>query len=51
MASPAVRVMNAAIEDRFVTYGSPEELERLLGLDAESIAERILTRMNTRKKH
>ena len=49
--APAVRVMNAAIEDRFVTYGSPEELERLLGLDAESIAERILTRMNTRKKH
>ncbi len=48
--APAVRVMNVAIEDRFVTYGSPDELTRLLGLDAGSIAERILMRMNTRKK-
>ena len=48
--APAVRVMNVAIEDKFVTYGSPDELARLLGLDADSIAERILMRMNTRKK-
>ncbi|MCR5177831.1 MAG: 1-deoxy-D-xylulose-5-phosphate synthase [Lachnospiraceae bacterium] len=47
--APAVKVMSVAIEDRFVPHGDTEELRRLLGIDADSITERILMRLKGRK--
>jgi len=48
MAQKALRadVMNVAVPDEFVTHGSPEELKRVLGLDAEGIARRIEDRLS-----
>ena len=36
-----IRVENIAIEDTFVEHGAVEALRRLLGLDAESVLQRI----------
>ncbi|MCR5674483.1 MAG: 1-deoxy-D-xylulose-5-phosphate synthase [Lachnospiraceae bacterium] len=46
--APGVKVMTAAIRDRFVPHGDVPELRRLLGIDAESIAERILSYLRVR---
>ena len=35
-------VLNIAIPDQFVTHGSVDQLRKELGIDAESVAERIL---------
>lgn len=42
MESPRAHVMNVAIPDTYVTHGSVKELKESLGLDAASIAGRIL---------
>ncbi|MCR4763932.1 MAG: 1-deoxy-D-xylulose-5-phosphate synthase [Lachnospiraceae bacterium] len=47
--APGVKVMTVAIRDRFVPHGDVEELRRLLGIDADSVAERILCFMKTRR--
>ncbi len=37
-------VMSIAIDDQFVTHGSVAELKKMLGIDAESIAEKVIGR-------
>ncbi len=47
--APGVRVKTFAIEDRFVPQGEVAQLRRLTGIDAETIAERILGTLRARK--
>ena len=42
----SVPLLNISIPDRFVGQGKPEELCRMTGIDAASITERILTRLD-----
>lgn len=37
-----IKVLHAAIEDEFIPHGNAEELKRQAGLDAETIAEKIV---------
>ena len=37
-------VLSIAIDDQFVTHGSVPELKKMLGIDAESIAEKVIGR-------
>ncbi|MBR5116403.1 MAG: 1-deoxy-D-xylulose-5-phosphate synthase, partial [Lachnospiraceae bacterium] len=46
--APGVKVMTVAIEDKFVTHGDVGELRRLLGIDAQSVADRILSYVRAR---
>lgn len=45
--APGVKVMTVAIGDRFVPHGEVSQLRRLLEIDAESVAEKILCYMRT----
>ena len=40
-----VPLLNISIPDTFVEHGSPEELCRLTGIDADSVTDKILKRM------
>ena len=46
--APGVKVMTVAIEDRFVPHGDPEDLKRLLKIDAVSVADRVISYMEAR---
>ncbi len=46
--APGVKVMTVAIEDRFVPHGDVAQLRRLLKIDADSVAERILSYVRAR---
>ncbi|MCR5092989.1 MAG: 1-deoxy-D-xylulose-5-phosphate synthase [Lachnospiraceae bacterium] len=48
--APGVKVMPVAIEDRFVPHGDTTELRRMLGIDADAVAGRILTYLRARKQ-
>ena len=39
-----VPILQIAVPDTFVTHGSPQELQRLTGIDAESVTSKILER-------
>jgi 1-deoxy-D-xylulose-5-phosphate synthase len=39
-----VELLQIAIPDTFVTHGSPQELYRLTGIDADSIVLKIINR-------
>ena len=36
------KVLNIGIEDRFVEHGSVDELRKMLGIDKESVARRVI---------
>ena len=40
---PEISVTQTGIPDSFVPHGNPEELKKILGLDAENVAEKILS--------
>jgi 1-deoxy-D-xylulose-5-phosphate synthase len=43
-------LLNISIPDSFVEHGTPEELCRLTGIDADSVAQRILKRLDNAGK-
>ena len=44
-----VHLLQIAVPDTFVTHGSPKELARLTGIDAESIVQKILGKLEKTK--
>ena len=44
-----VHLLQIAVQDTFVTHGSPKELARLTGIDAESIVQKILGKLEKTK--
>ena len=43
----AVSLLQIAIPDTFVTHGSPQELQRLTEIDADSVTEKIMEKVGS----